>query len=116
MADDNFSSFLPAAKKPAPVRWQRPDGSTGELTVEELERLKCFINQGQSPEGVMNLEISKARNGYILAHRSLAGGQEVFPTLDELLQRLLAHYEGRADCFSGSSYGKVNIERGREEE
>jgi hypothetical protein len=57
------------------------------------------------------VEIEKARNGYIVVEqRGFGVDKEVFETLEEAFQHLLQVFEGRAEGFGGSSYGKVVIQ------
>lgn len=58
------------------------------------------------------MTIERVWNGYIVECPSLA--REVYATLDEVLARALQHFEGRAESFTGASYGRVTIERGKE--
>jgi hypothetical protein len=54
------------------------------------------------------IRIEKVKNGYIV---STWRTKEVLATLDEVLGRLLLHFEGRCESFGGDSYGKVIVER-----
>ena len=50
--------------------------------------------------------VEQTKNGYILR---LNHGAEVFKTTEELFNRLLLHFEGRAPNFGGVLYGRVEI-------
>jgi hypothetical protein len=54
------------------------------------------------------VEIEKIRGGYILCRGS---ERELIPSTDALFGVLLQIFEGRAGCFSGDFYGRVEITR-----
>lgn len=56
------------------------------------------------------MKIERVNNGYIIT-LSL-GAQEVYHSLDEVMTRILGHFEGLSPHFSGSAYGEVKITRG----
>ena len=56
--------------------------------------------------------IESVSNGYIV---SFPGCQEVHKTLDDVFSSIFQFYEGRAECFRGNSYGKVEIIRAYKE-
>ncbi len=65
----------------------------------------------------MKITIDKAENGYILKYSpQLKQKMFVFQTLEELFNWQFMHFEGRADCFNGDSYGSVKIEYSKKEE
>ena len=56
-----------------------------------------------------SVKIERAENGYIV--ETANGRCKVYETLDKLLSYLLHYYEGRADVFTGDSYGCVIVHR-----
>ena len=52
------------------------------------------------------MKIEKVKNGYIVNDIS---GKEVFRNIQELFEHLLIVFEGKADCFTGDSYGEIVI-------
>ena len=56
------------------------------------------------------MKIRKGSNGYIV-ESPLLNELNVYKTLDEVFEELLLHFEGLAESFRGSSYGKVKIIR-----
>ncbi len=55
------------------------------------------------------VEVTQVENGYII--ESQHGTKQVYTTLDEVLTRMLAMFEGRSPSFSGGSYGEVRVRR-----
>ena len=55
------------------------------------------------------MKIRKVSNGYIV--EGPLNELNVYKTLDEVFEELLLHFEGLAESFRGSSYGKVKIIR-----
>lgn len=60
---------------------------------------------------MVQYQVRSAENGYIF--QGAYGGEQVFKTLDELLNHLLLMFEGRCEHFNGDSWGRVAIERSR---
>ena len=60
------------------------------------------------------VKVKKVSNGYIVEN-TYTNEESVYKTLDEVFEDLLLHFEGLAECFKGSSYGKVKIIRGPKE-
>ena len=57
--------------------------------------------------------IRRAVNGYIV---DVENKERVYQTLDEVFTELLMTFEGRADTFTGKSFGRVVVSRERHEE
>ena len=59
------------------------------------------------------VEISQVSNGFII---TFGNCHEIYSTFEDVLERLLLHYEGLSRYFIGNSFGSVNIIRGKEVE
>jgi hypothetical protein len=68
--------------------------------------------QWKGSEMESNLQVRAADGGYILTYPS--GGEKVVHSLEEVMEWLLLHFEGRASTFTGDMFGQVTIERGSE--
>lgn len=55
------------------------------------------------------VHIRPVENGYII---DVVGRERIATTLDEVLNFLLLHFEGKASTFNGDLYGYVSIARG----
>ena len=62
------------------------------------------------------LKIWTAVNGYIVEDSTPVSSRTmIYTDLDELLNGLLQYFEGRSASSGGKFYGKVIIERGKDE-
>lgn len=59
----------------------------------------------------IKIEIEKIKGGYILNRKEYGDNRELIFTTEELFEKLLQIFEGRANCFHENMYGKVIIER-----
>lgn len=58
-----------------------------------------------------SVEIEKIDGGYILIEKTMFPKRQIIVTTEQLFEKLLQMFEGRADCFHGDMYGKVTINR-----
>lgn len=56
------------------------------------------------------IKIKHVINGYIV---DTDGEETIHVTLDEVFNKLLIHFEGRASSFTGNAFGIVSIQRGK---
>ena len=57
--------------------------------------------------------IERVANGYIISEIGILNSEEVYLSLDEVLQRLLSYFEYRGERFDGDRYGRVEVIRNK---
>jgi predicted RNase H-like nuclease (RuvC/YqgF family) len=82
--------------------------ATAELWIA-LRLKKFLLNATHRRINTMakDIRITKVSKGYIVNK----GYDEVYTSLDDVFEELLAFFEGRREGFTDSSYGKVTVSR-----